>query len=195
MKGVLKAMFLAKLKVVVAAVMVASALGAGGVAYHAGRPAAAQADAPAGKAPQDLEALRKENELLRLNLQVVLEKVKAQEAELCALKGRVGAAASTEKEKRLLAQLEAVREQERAATLRAERARYAAAVALAHAELAKAKGPNPVPADPLKQAEAAVKALREARDPAAKRAAADALERAMKRLREQMAPPATLRAK
>src|SRR5207244_4336778 len=36
--------------------------------------------------PSELEALRKENDLLKLNLQLVLEKVRAQEAELAALK-------------------------------------------------------------------------------------------------------------
>ena len=42
-----------------------------------------------GKPPSEVETLRKENELLRLNLQVVLEKVRAQEAELHALRGQV----------------------------------------------------------------------------------------------------------
>jgi hypothetical protein len=40
-------------------------------------------------------------------------------------------------------------------------------------------------ADPVAEAEAALKALREAREPAARKQAADGLERALKRLREQ----------
>ena len=39
--------------------------------------------------------------------------------------------------------------------------------------------------DPLQEAEAALKALREARDTEAQRKAADSLEKALKRLREQ----------
>jgi hypothetical protein len=49
-------------------------------------PVTAQA-APADKPLTELEALRKENELLKVNLHVLLEKVKAQEAELRALRG------------------------------------------------------------------------------------------------------------
>jgi hypothetical protein len=88
-KGVLRGMFLTKLKVVLGVVLVVVALGAGGVAY---RTADAQTVQPPrraeGKPRSELEALRRENELLRLNLEVVLEKVRAQEAELRALRGR-----------------------------------------------------------------------------------------------------------
>jgi RNA polymerase sigma factor (sigma-70 family) len=84
MKEVLKAMLLAKLKVVVAAVMVAAAVGASGFVYRA----SGEAAAPPARPANELEALRRENELLKLNLEVVLEKVKAQEAELRALKAK-----------------------------------------------------------------------------------------------------------
>ena len=50
--------------------MVVAALGAGGVAYQVSGPRAAQA-APEGKPASELESLRRENELLKLNLQVV----------------------------------------------------------------------------------------------------------------------------
>jgi RNA polymerase sigma factor (sigma-70 family) len=84
MKGVLKAMFIARFKMVgVILMVVCLALGAGVVAYH---PADAQESAPAGKPHNELEALRRENALLKLNLEVVLEKVRAQNAELQALK-------------------------------------------------------------------------------------------------------------
>src|SRR5262249_45177414 len=89
-KGVIRAMLLTKVKLAVAAAFVL-ALGAGGVAFRVG-PAPASAQAPKARA-SELEALRKENELLRLNLNVVLEKVRAQEAELRVvdkrLRGRV----------------------------------------------------------------------------------------------------------
>jgi RNA polymerase sigma factor (sigma-70 family) len=88
-QGVLRTMFLTKLKVVVGVVLVVVALGAGGIAY---RPADAQTFQPParaqGKPKNELEALRRENELLRLNLEVVLEKVRAQEQELRAVRGR-----------------------------------------------------------------------------------------------------------
>jgi RNA polymerase sigma factor (sigma-70 family) len=160
-KEVLKTMFLAKLKLAVGVVMVVAALGAGGIAYQVGGPRAVQA-APEGKPVSELEALRKENELLKLNLQVVLEKVRAQEAELRSAKAR-----------------EEVLGNRRAAD--AQR-RYYDAVALYElvARVETAKSP-----DPAQQVEAALKAFREAKDPGAKRKAADALEQAVKKLREQ----------
>jgi hypothetical protein len=92
MKGALKTMFVAKLKLAVGTLVVVAALGASGWAYRA----TGQSQLPtpekriAGKPLTELEALRKENELLKLNLEVVLEKVRAQEAELRTLKGRKG---------------------------------------------------------------------------------------------------------
>lgn len=87
MKGVLKSMFLAKLKLMVGVVTIVTALGASGLVYRA----SGQAPAPAekrseGKPLSELERLRHENELLKVNLEVVLEKVRAQEAELRDLK-------------------------------------------------------------------------------------------------------------
>jgi RNA polymerase sigma factor (sigma-70 family) len=72
MKEVMKAMLLKKLCQVVGAVMVLVALGAGGFGYLAGggsRPAQA---APPDRPLSELEALRKENELLKRNLQAGL---------------------------------------------------------------------------------------------------------------------------
>jgi RNA polymerase sigma factor (sigma-70 family) len=87
-QGVLQSMFLSKLKVAVAALLVVAALGAGALAYHgAGGPSQAQAaDAP--RPDSDLEALRKENELLRRSLELALEKIKAQDAEMRKLRER-----------------------------------------------------------------------------------------------------------
>jgi RNA polymerase sigma factor (sigma-70 family) len=90
-QGVLKTMFLKKLSMLGAVLVVTAALGMGGLAYRAGSQAVAADKPERGKPASELEALRKENELLRLNLQVVLEKVRAQEAELHKLKAQLGA--------------------------------------------------------------------------------------------------------
>jgi hypothetical protein len=87
MRGVLQSMFIAKLKLIAGAMMVVTALGTTGLVYRAaGQPAPAE-PRRAGKPLSEVEALRRENELLKLNLEVVLEKVRAQEAELRALRG------------------------------------------------------------------------------------------------------------
>jgi len=90
MKGVLKSMFLTKLKMMVGAVMIVTALGASGSVYRAvGQPASPAEKQSDSKPKSEVERLRHENELLKLNLEVVLEKVRAQEAELHALKAKV----------------------------------------------------------------------------------------------------------
>jgi RNA polymerase sigma factor (sigma-70 family) len=167
-KEVVKTMFLVKLKLVFGAVMVVAALGAGGVAYQVGGPRAAQA-APEAKPLSELEALKKENELLKLNLQVVLEKVRAQEAQLSTMKEQVQA-------------LSPVRMQGVRKTADAE------VLSVFLTEALSKTSPANVP-DPAQQVEAALKAFREARDPEAKRRAAAALEEAAKKLREQPKKP------
>jgi RNA polymerase sigma factor (sigma-70 family) len=82
LKGATQAMFLAKLKTTLTALMVVF-LGAGTVVYCASGQTATRA-----KPPSELEALRHENELLKINLRITLEKIKALEGELIALKGR-----------------------------------------------------------------------------------------------------------
>jgi hypothetical protein len=165
-KEVLNTMFLAKLKLAFGAVMVVVALGAGGVAYQVGGPRRAQA-APEAKPVSELEALRKENELLKLNLQVVLEKVRAQEAELRAVKGRVEA---LDKEGG---------PETRTAIVAARDSLYRLSVRTVQ------NLPAPDVPDPAQQVEAALRAFREAKDPDAKRSAAEALEQAVKKLRAQ----------
>src|SRR5262249_51161234 len=72
--GVLRAMFFAKVKVVVAALLVVVALGAGGVAYRSETVWAGQAEQPGKAKPRsEVEELRRQVELLKLNLEVVLE--------------------------------------------------------------------------------------------------------------------------
>jgi RNA polymerase sigma factor (sigma-70 family) len=85
MNEVLKAMLMTKLKFAVTAVMMAVMLGAGGLVYQAsGQSEGKQPDRPR----TEVEALRHEVELLKFNLELVLEKCRAQEAELRALRGR-----------------------------------------------------------------------------------------------------------
>jgi RNA polymerase sigma factor (sigma-70 family) len=89
MKGVLKAMFLTKLKSVAGFVVLgAIALGLGGAALQTVGAQNAPGANPA-KPANELDALRRENELLKLNLLVVLEKVKSLQAEVHTLKNPV----------------------------------------------------------------------------------------------------------
>jgi RNA polymerase sigma factor (sigma-70 family) len=179
-RGVLRAMFFTKLKVAVGVLLAVSALGAGGLAY---RSAGVQAGQPQAERPRnELEALRKENELLKLNLEVVLEKVRAQEKELRALRGRVQAGSS--------AMGTAVADFDNAGRLdtsylylkalgqekdNAVRQRAAALKALQRTE-----------PDAGQQVEAALRALRAAKDDAALRRAVEELDRALGRLRQQL---------
>jgi hypothetical protein len=144
-------------------VLVLTALGAGGFAYRPGAsPGIARAGNPPAKPRNELEALRKENELLKLNLEIVLEKVRTLEAQLRTAKGQAT-------DVRKIAVEDLLRRVVRSRKL-------------------TIKPPEPAP-DPVKQIEAALKALREAKDPQAKRRAVEALEQAMKKLREQDRAP------
>ena len=163
MREVQKSMFMAKLKLMAAVVFVVGALGAGGFSYQGGSPAQAQADTPAAKPRNESERLRRENELLKLNLEVVLEKVRAQDSEIRALKGRTAASAKSLDEKRALTLMEALRARSRAESL----------------FRAPAK-------DPVKRVEDALKALRAAPDKQTMRKAADELDRATKQLQEHL---------
>jgi hypothetical protein len=86
MKGAMKTMLLAKLRTLMGASIVAAALGLGGLAYQAEVLSGVRA-ADGAKPLSEVEALRKENALLKLNLEVTLEKIQAQEAELNRLRG------------------------------------------------------------------------------------------------------------
>jgi hypothetical protein len=82
------AMFHSKWWPLAGAVVVAISLAAVGVGFRAANPSGTAQAAPPEKAPSELERLRQENELLKLNLQIVLEKCRSQEAELNAQRGR-----------------------------------------------------------------------------------------------------------
>jgi RNA polymerase sigma factor (sigma-70 family) len=167
MREVVKAMFVSKLKVVVALAMVTMALGASGFVYRA----SGEAAPPAGKPRSELETLRRENELLKLNLEVVLEKVRALDAEVRTLRGRLEAKAVSQVAKPVFVD-----------SVFVDLGRDAGSDGVVEGHLLKVLR---VEADPAQEVEAALKAFREARDKEAKRRATDALEKALKKLREQ----------
>jgi RNA polymerase sigma factor (sigma-70 family) len=167
MKEVLKAMLMTKLKVYLAAALVAVALGAGGLAYRAAgqAPQAAQAGA---RPLTDTEILRREVEILKLQMEVLQARVRDQKAELHTLKSGLAAAwvqANSDSS--------VIRDYQAALGLRAQPVREASK-----------KRP-----DGVTQAEAALKALRQAKDEPARQRALDVLERALRQLREQPKQP------
>jgi RNA polymerase sigma factor (sigma-70 family) len=91
MKVGARAMFLAKLKATLAAVVVLAFVG-GGIVYSGG-------DSTQPKS--ELEALRRENELLKVNLRATLERIETLEKRLAASKERPRARARDEDKKRL----------------------------------------------------------------------------------------------
>jgi hypothetical protein len=168
MRGVQMSMFLAKLKVAVAVVLVLGALGIAGFTSSRERSALARADPPPAKPQNELERLRRENELLKLNLEVVLEKVRAQETELRTLKDRSTAEQKTEHAKWGDARRRAALD-----------------------EYKKAHGqplgePLTRSKNPVGEVENALKALRAAPDKKTMWKAAEQLERATKQLQEHM---------
>jgi RNA polymerase sigma factor (sigma-70 family) len=154
MKGAMKTMLIQKLKMVAATAVVVMALGASGLAWRAGGVAVAQDKPQAGKPRTEVEALRREVELLRLNLAVVLEKVRSQESELRELRAQPRNVRRTAARELLPLSIRVIKT-------------------------------KPAAPDPVKQAEEAVRALRAARDPEARRRATEVLEKALKSLRGQ----------
>jgi RNA polymerase sigma factor (sigma-70 family) len=193
MNEVSKAMMLTKVKFVVAAVMVTVALGASGLVYRA----SGEAAPVAGKPLNELDALRNENELLKLNLQVVLEKVRAQEAELRTLRARaeapkaaaplnaIGLRGNNPYQNIVLPGNNPYQEVD---FLKPDNNPYQEVNFLNLYLSAPHLGPAQQEA--LRAAEDALKAVRQAPDPASQRRALEALDKAMKKLKEQIkAPP------
>ncbi len=156
-------MLFSKLKLIAGLFLaVALALGAGGQIYQSVGAQDVSGAKGAAKPRSELEALRRENELLKLNLEVVLEKVKAQEAELRALKEK----AKSEHEKTSI------------------RLHYEMVPGTSVTRYAGDFRVRLV--DPLDAVEAALKTLRQSTDKDAKKRAADTLEQAAKKLRKQV---------
>jgi RNA polymerase sigma factor (sigma-70 family) len=78
-KGMVRTMWITKVKAAAVALVLAATVGTGGLLYHGTAGPVAQA-ADGSAPPSEAETLRKQNELLKLNLQVVLEKLREQEA-------------------------------------------------------------------------------------------------------------------
>jgi len=155
----------------VAVGLTVACLGLGGVAYQA----QGQSPVPQGRGEarprSELEALRRENELLKLNLEVVLEKVRAQEAELRGLRGVVASAK--------LAQAETLLQ---ANAVLLDRTRLAGNRSRLLVETTTAP-------DPVQELEAVVKALREARSQEDKQGVVQRLSLVLKKLNEQGKEP------
>jgi RNA polymerase sigma factor (sigma-70 family) len=204
MKGVMKAMLLKKLRLAVGAVLVLVALGAVGLASQAGGASGAPpADKP-DKPANELEALRKENELMKLNLQVVLEKVRAQEAELQTVRKELAAAQESNRgvqvnlntlRWRLAPQVGIFNTYDvsplyfRNMTLSGS---YDNVYGLTTGRLILNEYLDVQPSeadgvsDATRKAECAIKELREAKDKEGQRRAAEALDKAMKKLKAEL---------
>jgi RNA polymerase sigma factor (sigma-70 family) len=102
MKAGVKAMFMSKLKATVAAVVVLAVLSAGSLVYSGG----GGTEAGQARPPSELEKLRRENELLKVNLRVTLEKIEVLESEVRTLKKRDKKGAATRDELQLQMLLE-----------------------------------------------------------------------------------------
>jgi RNA polymerase sigma factor (sigma-70 family) len=188
-QGVIKAMFIAKLKTTVATVFAVLLLGTGGLVYCAG--GGGQAVQSQERALNPLEALRKENELLKINLRVTLEKIQAMEVELKRLKGqaqvdRLSLNPDAALEKWL--RVELLNNGVDRAIGRPESAVNKDVIINKEVIIRKQSDPRP---DPTLQLEGMLKTLRDARDERSRKMALDQMENALKRLREQHQRPAS----
>jgi hypothetical protein len=170
----MQTMLMRKLKLTVMGVLVMAALGAAGLASRLGEEARAQdttttARSGDGNKPlSELEALRRENRRLRKNIEILLDRISAHEVgRKGAAAGAKGAAPSPE----LAIPVNVIADVSTAETLVEVLSKTVVA-----------------PADPTQEAEAALKALREARDPSARRSATQALDQAIQRLRQHYVP-------
>jgi RNA polymerase sigma factor (sigma-70 family) len=204
MNEVLRAMLLTKLKLWVVAALAVVLLGAGGIAYQA----AGQAPGAGARPLTDLEVLRREVQILKLQVELLQEKVRGQEEALRALRRPAGPAGATGAREALpwlirsrpqapqppgglnefrhgLDLPGAKKEKAPPDTKGRPDAKPAEPNELRHRLGPPSDQPDKEPSDPVQQAEAALRLLREARDEATRQRAADALERALHMLRRQ----------
>jgi RNA polymerase sigma factor (sigma-70 family) len=205
MKGALQTMFLQKLKVVAATAVVVLTLGVGGLAYRAGGQTAPAEKPRTGKPLTELEALRRENQLLKLNLEVVLEKVAALETEVQDLRGKLKLSYGDAKrgkelelwrlkdladkklriDKDRVKELEEFKRRAEQDSLNLKELELRRLKELADKKRLTDELSKRAHADLLKQVEDALRMLREARD----NEAADALEKALRSLRGKGTSP------
>jgi RNA polymerase sigma factor (sigma-70 family) len=190
--GVLRAMWITKVKVLVGAVLAVAALGAG-VAYHSEAARAEQVvQASPAKPRSELEALRRENELLKLNLEVVLEKVRSQEKELRALRGKAAGpqvgfdsdSLALDAQRRILNRILEEKALELQQGTKDNRLDLRQRRDAKNKEVELKQRPD---SDGVRLAEEALRALRDAKDEPSRRRALEALDRALRTLREQKA--------
>jgi RNA polymerase sigma factor (sigma-70 family) len=202
-QGVLKAMLLTKLKVATWAVSVVLLVGAGavGVTYRAtaqdappralqqtsdAQGAALAAQQKTRAAPDDLESLRLEIEALRKELRATKDMVKALQAEV---RGKKEVDSRPERDAENLRRLDSLRleadKRKRLDALKLEAEKLQRLEALSREEAAKAGLSRKDASGPLAEVEDAVKRLR--KDPKDKQAA-EALDRALRRLKERPKP-------
>jgi hypothetical protein len=172
---VMKAMFLTKLKAAVARLVLMAALGAAGIATSLSGGPAVQAQAPPAAKPasSEVEALRREIELLKLNLRVTLEKLDAMEKRQ-GDKAGLAQQQQPDAERELKWKLEQIRRveleraawQERNDKLKLQRHRLSVAVEI----------------------ETLAKELREAKDPADQEKLIKALDQAIRKLQDVRDP-------
>jgi RNA polymerase sigma factor (sigma-70 family) len=164
-----KAMFLAKLKATLATVVVLAFVG-GGIVYSGG-------GQPAPKS--ELETLRRENELLRVNLRVTLEKIEALEKEVASFKGQASKRLYAEHvtAAQALAEIALGKQQAKVEAARAEERARAARAAIVGQRAAHAETLTKYYQE-LREAQA----NKSGKD--ARQRAIDTLEKALKELRE-----------
>jgi RNA polymerase sigma factor (sigma-70 family) len=170
-EGVIKTMLLTKLRAFVAVgVVLAVSAGVVGLSYRTGAAEPKQPAAPgaAQAAADDLEALRLEVEALRKELRATREELRNLAAEMRARKGESGTGSSTAPAPETRPGARSTKESAPSAQLRWS--------------IIRTEQPD---GDPLAEAEAALKKLRQ---DAGDKQAADALEKALKRLKERAKP-------
>jgi RNA polymerase sigma factor (sigma-70 family) len=195
MRGVMKAMLVKKLRVAVGAVIGLMALGAVGIGWQAGGGSGSAQAAPPDKPRNELEALRHENELLKLNLEVVLEKVRAQEAELRELRPR-GDSGLPRRDSSLPGgpgpMMPRGPGMPGGGSGMMPPGMGGGPPGMGPGGMPPAGGPGAPPSmkgpDPVQEADAALKALRQAKDDESKRRATEALEKALERLKHEPKP-------
>jgi RNA polymerase sigma factor (sigma-70 family) len=163
-KGAMKTMLVSKLKWVIGSVMLVTFLGAGGLVYQA----SGQSAAGDKRGLSEVEALRRENELLKLNLEIVLEKVRAQENEMHAMRKQIN----------------------QPMDWNTNTIKFPAAFDPAFPIQEKTIVWSPdakKPVNPAQEVETALKKLGVARDPDSYRVASEELNKAMQKLREHLA--------
>jgi RNA polymerase sigma factor (sigma-70 family) len=189
MKGVMQAMLMKKVRLTVCAILVTAALGAFGLASRPGGEVQAQEASPpegraGAKAAGDLAALRRENEDLRGTVRVLLKEIRTlqQSLESARTQPAAGKIITNERNFDILGRIE-------------RNDLTGAEVILTPTDGFLRLTPEQKDGGAEHEAEAALKALREARDPEARRRAAEALWRATQRVREQVNPGSTLQKK